>query len=704
MSSAQSGYASSAYGGASTQQGNQTPNSRLAQSRYFGQAGGQQQHQFHHQQQQQLGHGQHQPAAPNASSNWLQQGVLNVTPWIEQQQQVSNSSNSLENQNFVNNYGNNLNSNYVPQRNLAQHQQQHHQQQQLNAQSNQSIQTNFDSQSTRASPTASNNETQNDETNNNNNTNNVSNDDVAQNDNDDSNENENDETNNTKDSNDNDVDDELIPTAIVIKNIPFAIKKEQLLEVMTKLNLPLPYAFNYHFDNGVFRGLAFANFTSTDETTAVVTQLNGREIGGRKLRVEYKKMLPLAERERIEREKREKRGQLEEQHRSTSNASLASLISVASAPAGVVNAANAHVHAAAAANAVNVVNANNSGGVHNQSCTNLVGQGLKPNMLSPQSERFYAPIPFVNNLPIPPQQVDFNDPETLEYYSQLLFFRDDKDRAYLEIAYPSTLSQNHKRIISILTAFLGLIETYENNLILIKRRSLIHDPSPLLRSHSHSAIPLLQSQANQHQGQLPIGNQQLQQQQQQQQPQQQQPPPQQQQQQQPRYRNQNPNQLPPQSPAQQHTTNSRIPPNFSLSGGLNANQNQALSSAAILRNNPTPTRIGGPNLYNQAGFLNQSTSQPTTPGIESFSRYNLTNQPLQPQQSGQSNQSQHTPQFANATLPQQSAGPWDNQLGGINGSSAGSNEAELNESLNALNLGLDNGSNIWGSGRQPSNI
>ncbi|GME74947.1 unnamed protein product [Ambrosiozyma monospora] len=81
-------------------------------------------------------------------------------------------------------------------------------------------------------------------------------------------------------------DEEVIPTAIVIKNIPFAIKKEQLLDVMSKLNLPLPYAFNYHFDNGVFRGLAFANFNSTDETNMVVSILNGREIGGRKLRVE----------------------------------------------------------------------------------------------------------------------------------------------------------------------------------------------------------------------------------------------------------------------------------------------------------------------------------------------------------------------------------------------------------------------------------
>ena len=112
-----------------------------------------------------------------------------------------------------------------------------------------------------------------------------------------------------------DPEDELIPTAIVIKNIPFAVKKEQLVQLMTDLNLPLPYAFNYHFDNGVFRGLAFANFTTPEETAAVIDVLNHFDLQGRKLRVEYKKMLPLAERERIEREKRERRGQLEEQHR-----------------------------------------------------------------------------------------------------------------------------------------------------------------------------------------------------------------------------------------------------------------------------------------------------------------------------------------------------------------------------------------------------
>jgi len=122
----------------------------------------------------------------------------------------------------------------------------------------------------------------------------------------------------------NDVDEELIPTAIVIKNIPFAVKKEQLVSLMTDLRLPLPYAFNYHFDNGVFRGLAFANFTTAEETAAVIESMNHFELNGRKLRVEYKKMLPLAERERIEREKRERRGQLEEQHRPLGGGSLQS--------------------------------------------------------------------------------------------------------------------------------------------------------------------------------------------------------------------------------------------------------------------------------------------------------------------------------------------------------------------------------------------
>ncbi|KAJ2958733.1 hypothetical protein NQZ79_g5700 [Umbelopsis isabellina] len=93
-----------------------------------------------------------------------------------------------------------------------------------------------------------------------------------------------------------DVDD-IIPTAIVIKNIPFSVKKDVLITIMNSMDLPQPHAFNYHFDNGIFRGLAFANYRNREETDLVIQTLNGLDLGGRKLRVEYKKMLPGQERE-----------------------------------------------------------------------------------------------------------------------------------------------------------------------------------------------------------------------------------------------------------------------------------------------------------------------------------------------------------------------------------------------------------------------
>lgn len=270
------------------------------------------------------------------------------------------------------------------------------------------------------------------------------------------------------DDDDDDDDDDLIPTAIVIKNIPFAIKKEQLLDVMTKLGLPLPYAFNYHFDNGVFRGLAFANFTLTDETSLVVNQLNGREIGGRKLRVEYKKMLPLQERERIEREKRERRGQLEEQHRSNSNASLALLLLAASTTAATKNLS--------------------------------VGTGS-----TTHTERLAVSYP-VGSTPVM-SDLNMNDGDVLELYSQLLLYRDEPTKAVYELAFPALLPAQRKTL-SLLCGVLNLLELYDNGTIIIRRRpgQLPHQPVPasasmmnltamlghpeLLRSQSQSALPM----------------------------------------------------------------------------------------------------------------------------------------------------------------------------------------------------------------------
>lgn len=289
------------------------------------------------------------------------------------------------------------------------------------------------------------------------------------------------------------LDDDVIPNAIVIKNIPFAIKKEQLLDIIEEMDLPLPYAFNYHFDNGIFRGLAFANFTTPEETTQVITSLNGKEISGRKLKVEYKKMLPQAERERIEREKREKRGQLEEQHRSSSNLSLHSLSKMSGSGnnntsnnqlcSTLMNGINANSMMNSPMNNTinnNSSNNNNSGNIilnqpslSAQHTSSSLYQTNVNNQTQMSTERFYAPLPSTSTLPLPPQQLDFNDPDTLEIYSQLLLFK-DREKYYYELAYPMGISASHKRIINVLCSYLGLVEVYDPRFIIIRRKILDH--------------------------------------------------------------------------------------------------------------------------------------------------------------------------------------------------------------------------------------
>jgi hypothetical protein len=225
-----------------------------------------------------------------------------------------------------------------------------------------------------------------------------------------------------------DVDEELIPTAIVIKNIPFAVKKEQLVQLMTDMRLPLPYAFNYHFDNGVFRGLAFANFTTAEETGTVINSMNHFELNGRKLRVEYKKMLPLAERERIEREKRERRGQLEEQHRPLggqlhSQASFGSLTS------------HSHSHIPAASPSP--------------------VSGMRPSKIGMQPPATHHSPSLIG------PDLDMNDPQVLQFWSQMLLFKESSDRD--SMTFPSTLTPPQRRIVHTLAHHQGLAHVSKGN-------------------------------------------------------------------------------------------------------------------------------------------------------------------------------------------------------------------------------------------------
>ncbi|KAK3935153.1 hypothetical protein QBC46DRAFT_272390 [Diplogelasinospora grovesii] len=206
---------------------------------------------------------------------------------------------------------------------------------------------------------------------------------------------------------------DLIPTAIVIKNIPFNVRKEMLTTLMSDLGLPQPYAFNYHFDNGIFRGLAFANFQSPADTQTVIEQLNGYEVQGRKLRVEYKKMLPEHERERIEREKREKRGQLEEQHQPITLHTQASMHSL--------NAA------------------------HNARSRN--------SPLRKSSRRELVPA-WANGPANIIGDVDLNNPDTLSFYTELTLFRNDPSREI--IVFPSTITPQQRRTVHILAHNMGL--------------------------------------------------------------------------------------------------------------------------------------------------------------------------------------------------------------------------------------------------------
>lgn len=223
-------------------------------------------------------------------------------------------------------------------------------------------------------------------------------------------------------------DDELIPTAIVIKNIPFAVKKEQLVQLMTELNLPLPYAFNYHFDNGVFRGLAFANFTSAEETATVIDVLNHFELQGRKLRVEYKKMLPLQERERIEREKRERRGQLEEQHRP-----MPSTLQTQSSMSSLAS----HIPAT--------------------SPSPVSQRGQKTGKLNSHPHGSFEKLtPEEGQV-----EVDLNDSQTLSYYSQLLLFKEDTARD--SVIFPPNLTPSQRRTVHTLAHNMGLAHASRGN-------------------------------------------------------------------------------------------------------------------------------------------------------------------------------------------------------------------------------------------------
>lgn len=202
-------------------------------------------------------------------------------------------------------------------------------------------------------------------------------------------------------------DDDVIPTAIVIKNIPFAVSRDLLLGVIESLGAPVPYAFNYHHDNGVFRGLAFANFRAPEEAASVVAALNGYDVQGRKLRVEYKKVLQPGEKDKIEREKALKRMKSVQFDREMM-------------PPPIM---------------VPPIHTNGNMGMGNH-------ENSPPQSASSASSEAL------------PMTLDLNDPMALDIYSRLIVFKEDRMRD--ELAFSRNLSPTERRIVHLVAQKLGL--------------------------------------------------------------------------------------------------------------------------------------------------------------------------------------------------------------------------------------------------------
>ena len=216
------------------------------------------------------------------------------------------------------------------------------------------------------------------------------------------------------------------------------------------MSIPTPYAFNYHLDqSGQFRGLAFANFRAASDADAVVAALNGFDVQGRKLRVEYKKVLQAGEKERIERDKaiRRMRSMQLEKERQQQQA-------VSSMPPyddfGPVMPPTFPPQRSFSAQYVSQQ--------QQYSPPQLAAiSGLSPPFLNTnvqQLQTLISPLAASPGVKSPSNELDLNDPSTLDIYSRILLFKDDHMRD--ELAFSRTLSPKQRRVVHLIAQKLGV--------------------------------------------------------------------------------------------------------------------------------------------------------------------------------------------------------------------------------------------------------
>lgn len=81
-------------------------------------------------------------------------------------------------------------------------------------------------------------------------------------------------------------------TDLVIGNIPFEKKSEDMMALFLDIGMPEPRAFNYQLNKGVFRGRAFANFVDNRQARQAIDALQSFELNGKTVQVEFKNYIP----------------------------------------------------------------------------------------------------------------------------------------------------------------------------------------------------------------------------------------------------------------------------------------------------------------------------------------------------------------------------------------------------------------------------
>ncbi|KAG0370230.1 hypothetical protein BGX24_002101 [Mortierella sp. AD032] len=230
---------------------------------------------------------------------------------------------------------------------------------------------------------------------------------------------------------------DTIPTAIVIKNIPFAVKRDALLAILDNLDIPKPYAFNYHFDNGVFRGLAFANYRTAEETEMVVNAVNGLDVSGRKLRVEFKKVMPAAEQEKREQDKAAAQA-AEALHRREMELMEAQLLE---------QERREQEQREQERRQLELQNREFDRERRNRSSVMLERHNSGRSTDYDEADARYSPTANLN-------QLDLNDGETLAFYDRLLMFRGDSTKD--DMIFPENLSARQRKILHLIADKLSL--------------------------------------------------------------------------------------------------------------------------------------------------------------------------------------------------------------------------------------------------------